>query len=682
MKLGPPASISRPLRLPAALPLGKSATWRRVLPLVAAGAGAVVSLSLWFPGVWAAAWLLAALLAGAMLVQWLFPDLPVGVAPAAAYLSGLVVCALASFVAALALAPLTDAAVPLAGVLVAGIVFVVARRRRGHRALLRLRPAPLELVVLLAALLFSLWFYDRALSYDSRAGEVTFASGTYADIAVHVALARSFSWGANLPPEYPYYAGEPAHYHFGYDFTAGLLESLGLRLDLAFNLPAVLAYAALFLLVFSLGREFTGRAGGGVLAAITLPLSSSWAVLDYPGRWQHTPVGFFQSWWEQAARIHVGPYNGETISIHFTQVAYMIERQLLAGIAIGVLVVMVLASTFRAGRDLSNLQAEGLGALLGLSFLINGITWLATLAVAGALFLLFGRWRSGVRFGLYAVMVALPAAALVRGSPLPEWHPGFLTQPFTPLDYLGFWWENLGLLAPLAILGALLGTSADRRILLACFAPFVLGSLFYLGADPSGVNQKVFNFWIVLLKPFAAVVLLRVFLMRRPRRWAGPLAGAVLLALLIPSGLIDLAQIKNEGRGDLPGSDRAAVGWVAEETKPDARFLTAHWIMMPPSLAGRPLYLGYRPWAANAGYDVATREQASRRMYGAPSLAAACPLLRQEGIDYVQVGPVERDRNQGLELNAALWDGLPAVFDGQVPGGRLRYYRVADLCRS
>src|SRR5690349_7073096 len=174
VKLVPPASINLPLVRPLPPSPRDAASLLRALPLLAALAGGTAALTLWLPGVWGLLWLGAAVAAGAMLVRRFFPDLPAPAALAGAYLSGLVVCALASFVAALALAPFTERAVPAGGVLVALLVILVAVRRRAHRDLVWLRPAPLELALLLVALLFSLWLYDRSLSYDERAGEITF----------------------------------------------------------------------------------------------------------------------------------------------------------------------------------------------------------------------------------------------------------------------------------------------------------------------------------------------------------------------------------------------------------------------------------------------------------------------------------------------------------------------------
>lgn len=191
MKLAPPSSGARPIRLLwfSARSIAPVAAGRWLLRAVAAVC-LVVGLSFWLPGVWGVLWLMAAALAGAMLTRALFPDLPVTVAIAAAFLSGLVVCAAASFVLALVLSVAIERAVPVAGVLVTGVVAAVGWRRRAWTEITRLRPAPVELAVVLAGLLFGLWFYERALSYDVRAGEVTYAPGTYADIAVHVAEIR------------------------------------------------------------------------------------------------------------------------------------------------------------------------------------------------------------------------------------------------------------------------------------------------------------------------------------------------------------------------------------------------------------------------------------------------------------------------------------------------------------
>src|SRR5581483_6938355 len=129
-----------------------------------------------------------------------------------------------------------------------------------------------------------------------------------------------------------------------------------------------------------------------------------------------------------------------------------------------------------------------------------------------------------------------------------------------------------------------------------CMAPFVLGHLIQLAPDLPGTNHKLFNFWAVLMAIYGGVALARLAV-ARPRRTAlrrvGPVAAVVLLVPLTLSGFIDLALLKNEQSYDIVGQDRPVVAWIAEQTPPDAVFLTAPWLYETPSIAGRRIYMGW-----------------------------------------------------------------------------------------
>ena len=619
---------------------------------------------------------------GLLIVSVLVPALPPLLRLAGGVLVGLVVTTWTTFLLALLLDRWWNSAVLLAGTItVWGAAFIVWNGRRrlaeGWRRL-----TPVEVVVLAVALLFSMWLFGRAARYDSRIDDLMVARSAWADMALHVALVRSFAWGDNLPPQYPFFAGERIHYHFGYDFLAGTLERLGLRLDLALNLPAIVAFAALLILIFELARLLSGSVHAGLIAALLVPLNSSLAFRDYLRLWSDDPLRLPERLWQQATRLHVGPYDGQAISIYMTLNPYLNQRQLVLAMAVSLLVIVLLAAPLRAHKELTLAQSAGLGALLGLSLPLNGVVYLGALAVCAALFLVFGRWRDGARFLVPAVALALPAAVLLGGATRLSWLPDYLAIPYTPLNILRYWWLNAGLLLPLVVLAAVLSSGSDRRLLAAFCAPFVLGNLVQLGADPGGINHKLFNLWLALMAVYAAVVLARVAALRLPAaRWLGPAAAVLLLVPLTLSGVIDAMVIKNEVM-DGPLSDQPATRWIAAETPEDAVFLTSAYLYLPPSYAGRRIYLGYPVFTSTAGYDVAPRLQFLRRMYGAAGTDVICGPLQSAGIDFIELGPEELHPDANLEVNLDFWDQKPAAYDAQTRWGRLRYFAVATLCRQ
>ncbi|MBI2760310.1 MAG: hypothetical protein HYX51_02650, partial [Chloroflexi bacterium] len=336
-------------------------------------------------GLYGVAFLVVACLVGLALADRLFPALPPLARLAAACLVGPVLLTWLTLLIALPLTPILGvrallAAAVLAIWLATAVLWLSGARPRHAATALRL--TPVEVAVLAGALVFAAWLYDTSLTYDARRDTVTVSDDGWADFALHVALARSFSWAANLPPEYPLYAGPRIQYHFGYDFLAGTLEALGLRLDLAFNAPAILSFTALLVLAFELGRLLCGRVAGGVLAALVTPLSTSWAWLDYVRGWDRGPLGFLRDLWRQRVRLHNGPYDGEIISGHFSLFPYINQRQLTFGIALGLLVLYVTYRALARADALTRPRAAALGVLVGLSFLFNGLIAVAIGATA------------------------------------------------------------------------------------------------------------------------------------------------------------------------------------------------------------------------------------------------------------------------------------------------------------
>ena len=453
-----------------------------------------------------------------------------------------------------------------------------------------------------------------------------------------------------------------------------------MRLDLAFNLLVALGFTALLALLFELGRLLSGSVVGGAFAALLMPFNSSLAFRDYLRRWGSDPFDLPADLWQQPHRLHAGPYDGKLISIYYTLNPYLNQRQLMLAMALGVLVIVLLVRPLRTCEPLAARQAAGLGALLGLGFPLNGVVYLGVLSVATMLFLLFGRVRDGARFLLAAVVVALPSAVVLGDGAQPTWITDYLPVPATAANYLRYWWLNLGLLLPLLALAAIWGSGVDSRLLIAFGAPWVAGNLVQLGNDPGGINHKFFNLAIALMGVYGGVMLSRLVAVRPRRlRWLGPVAAALLLLPLTLSGVIDLMVIKNEPM-EFAETETPEAAWLAANTAGDAVFLTAAYLYLPPSVAGRLLYLGYPPFTATAGYDTVTREETARQIYGGSETNEICRQLLDAGIDYVEVGPVETHPDTPLGVNLEFWDQLLPVYDASTRWGQLRYYRVAEIC--
>ena len=158
--------------------------------------------------------------------------------------------------------------------------------------------------------------------------------------------------------------------------------------------------------------------------------------------------------------------------------------------------------------------------------------------------------------------------------------------------------------------------------------------------------------------------------------------GAVILVFITCSGLIDFMTVKNDWMvsvfGDPPQVQ--TMDWIVKETPPRAAFLTDYdQLYTAPTMAGRRVALGYTSWVSSAGYDADDRKKVVEQIYTAPDTGAACWLLKQNKLDYVVIGPQERNSPRFKVNDATFGAWRPAATFGEGDGA-YNVYRVADNC--
>jgi hypothetical protein len=103
----------------------------------------------------------------------------------------------------------------------------------------------------------------------------------FGDLNIHLGMARSFSFGQNFPTGYVAYASGDIRYHFMFYFLVGNLESLGLPLDWAINLPSILAFTSVLLLLHAIGSVAGRDARVGLMTVLFFLMRSSPAAFTY-----------------------------------------------------------------------------------------------------------------------------------------------------------------------------------------------------------------------------------------------------------------------------------------------------------------------------------------------------------------------------------------------------------------
>lgn len=371
----------------------------------------------------AAVYLLTLTIAGILVVTRFMPKAPVMVRIAGGFLAGIVFSGWITYACAYGLHSATSDSL-LIGLIVSIAVNVAVISALSLRFRLSdYKLAPLEIVLIGLALVFSFWLMNQRLMVqtDQPGDPLVVSSNTWGDTALHVALSKSFSQGDNYPTEYPFYAHEPIRYHFGYDFFAGALQEGGFSVQWAFNLPGALGFTAMMIMLFALARFlFAGYGGGtrnpgslrnfgvwtGLVAVALLMTNSSFAFIRYFDQFDNAGLSFTDAldpnggagtsalgWWHLNRYLALGPYDVgqgvDIISLFNTPNVYLTQTHLIIGMAIVLFVAFGLVQPLRNGHPLTPLRGGFLGVLFGLCFWINGVLYIAVGVFFASLLIVF-----------------------------------------------------------------------------------------------------------------------------------------------------------------------------------------------------------------------------------------------------------------------------------------------------
>lgn len=405
----------------------------------------------------------------------------------------------------------------------------------------------------------------------------------------------------------------------------------------------------------------------------------------------------------------------EGLVLPLLAVAAVIGKRVDKKVLLAVIAVFIWGNTVQLSRDLGGHNHKVINLWENLSSLFVGyaLVELATFGYAGALRL--GRLRATLRAptlrpSLAAVLGSLLALAGVLvamlGYALPWLANGDASVSALNLTF-SHWTAGaqvLGARPGLAIfpvLAFLVAIDAAMSMTLSAQASrwpracaglglLLLGAVFaiVLHADAAASQVKPGAYLTML---GGAIVLvsaairpeMRLRVDMDPFRVLALGACAVFFFVLVTSGLVDFMTVKNDFKVKVFGDDPepAAIQWIQDNTPKGAVFLT-NWddLYTVPTLAGRGVFLGYSPWAASAGYDIAPRERTITQIYSAADKTTACSLLQKNEINYVMISGSERSANH-FKLNEALFKNQFKLA-GAIPQGSDTFtvYDVKQSC--
>ena len=123
------------------------------------------------------------------------------------------------------------------------------------------------------------WFFFYSFFYSN--GRIAAGYSVYSDFGPHVALIRSFSRGNNFPAQYPHFPDGTMRYHFMFQYYTGILEFLGMRIDIALNALSLMSMLGFLSLLYVLAIKLVEKQAAGLIAIILFLFRSSFAIFTF-----------------------------------------------------------------------------------------------------------------------------------------------------------------------------------------------------------------------------------------------------------------------------------------------------------------------------------------------------------------------------------------------------------------
>jgi hypothetical protein len=552
----------------------------------------------------------------------------------------------------------------------------------------------LTLVALLAfALMWSTFFV--------RDGQLNIGVSVFSDFSPHIGMIRSFSYGNNFPTAYSHYAGEDIKYHFMFQFLAGNLEFLGMRIDYAFNIPSILSFMSAFMLLYVLTIKITGRVLSGVLALLFFAFRSGKALFLYLSE---IPKGqnIFKALWDNTSFIGDTPHEDWGL---WNLNVYCNQRHFAFGLAaMFFVIIMFLPHLYemfdalrindktskdnkvnkdnkdnkyykdnkdRIGNKFKKVwnnilliffskdgwKVKSIRYPLVLGIFLGALSFFHGSAVIGCILILFiiaifsNRRLEFLITAVIAILLSmLQTSYFIRGSVVsPKLLFGFIADNKTIFGVASYLERLLGILILIIILAFIFGKHIERYLILAFTAPLIFAFTISLTVDVT-VNHKYIMMTSILLGSLAALLITRVLDIKGI---VFKIAGLALIIMMTSTGIYDFATVlrKNSVEGKIIlNMEDELTDFIREYSDSKDIFLTDAYSINQVVFGGAMLFQGHQYYAWSAGYDTEYRDTMVRSMYEASSPSELDNLVKENKISFIIIDFGNRTSMQ-YELN-------------------------------
>ena len=512
------------------------------------------------------------------------------------------------------------------------------------------------------------------------------------DYAPHTAMMRSFSLGNNFPTQYPHFGGADVKYHFMFQFLAGNLEYLGLRLDLAYNLLSIGSLLGFLMLLYELALRITGRMCCGIWTIILFFFRSGMAFWRF--LWEHLQAGDLLTVLQENTAF-IGYTENENWGLWNFNV-YLNQRHLAFGLLLVTLALYLFMDWLEAGISHEEKGLQWLGkrftapetwkcrqpekALFMGLFLGLGAFWNGAAVIGGLLILMgFAIFSDGKLDYLITALVTvffsfLQTKIFIRGSAMGfQIYLGFLAEEKTPwgvVKYL-FW---MGGIFFLGLLGLVVFLRRKGRVLAVSFLIPTIFAFTILMTVDINVNHKYIMIsyaFLGILWAWAVCSLWRGKVIKK-------ILAVVLAVCLTVTGVYDFVVIlKGNGYGHriAINMNSELTAWLAENLDKNDLLLTPEYSINEVTMSGVMLYCGWPYYAWSAGYDTYYRAAQAVTIYTTFDSELLKNLVKQEKITYILYEEDSQFEGQDCREDV-IAENYELVYEN--PGGSIRIYKTSE----
>ncbi|HYK09060.1 MAG TPA: hypothetical protein VEW42_06195 [Candidatus Eisenbacteria bacterium] len=462
---------------------------------------------------------------------------------------------------------------------------------------------------LLLLVLFSYFLFTKIFRYDSIHGNFLIASNVYVDFGAHIPFIRSFSLGNNFPGEVPFFANAHLPYYFLFDFYTGILEHMGMRIDIAYNILSALSFSCLLILIYYLGRLVFKSRKVGIVSTVLFLFSSNLSFVSFFQKYGFR-LSTISSWWHTNF-YYEGLYTplNKTVEISgfWNLNPYMNQRHLTFGIAFFLLFCLIWLF-FVKEKKVEAKTIVLLGLSLGLLPYWHAMIFLMVYMTGGMMLLLYKEKRKQLFYVLLlAACIALPQLVLIKfySANTIVFKPGFLLDTMLNLQNIAiFWILNLGISIVTIPIGFLVASKNQRKFFFLFLPLFILPNLFHFSSRYPFDDHKYFLVWILTTNIFSSFFIVYLF----SKSYGTKLLSIALIVLLTLSGIISIMVIKNDIKTSISDYQKNAfMQWASTHIPPTATIFTNGEIYDPATLVGRKTFLGRNQYIYNYGGNYNTR---------------------------------------------------------------------------